>query len=85
MLKLYNSLTNTLEEFKPIESGTARMYHCGPTVYDYAHIGNFRSYLFADLLKRYLEYHGLKVTQVMNITDVGHMTEEDAGEKQGRN
>jgi len=77
MLKLYNSLSRQLEEFKPIEDGKVSMYNCGPTVYDFAHIGNFRAYLFADILRRYLEYKGFVVNQVMNITDVGHMTDDE--------
>lgn len=78
-VKLYNTLSRTKEVFTPLVSGQAGMYTCGPTVYDYAHIGNMRSYVFADLLRRMLEYNGLKVTQVMNITDVGHL-ESDADE-----
>jgi cysteinyl-tRNA synthetase len=74
-IQFYNSLTNQLEEFKSIEPGIVRMYSCGPTVYDFAHIGNFRSFLFGDLLRRTLELHGYKVHHVMNITDVGHMVE----------
>jgi cysteinyl-tRNA synthetase len=80
-LKLYNSLSKKKEYFKPLKKGRVLMYNCGPTVYDYAHIGNLRSFLFADTLRRYLEYSGYKVRQVMNITDVGHMLEDaDAGE-----
>jgi cysteinyl-tRNA synthetase len=74
-IQFYNSLTNQLEEFQPIEPGVVRMYSCGPTVYDFAHIGNFRSFLFGDLLRRTLELLGFKVHHVMNITDVGHMVE----------
>ena len=70
MLKLYNTLTNTKEEFKPIEEGVVRLYTCGPTVYDYAHIGNFRTFVFQDLLRRYLCYRKYRVLHVMNITDV---------------
>lgn len=74
-------MTNTLEEFKPVIPGKVRMYNCGPTVYSYAHIGNFRSYIVVDLLRRFLEFKGLQVTQVMNITDVGHLTDDgDNGE-----
>lgn len=74
-IQFYNSLTNQLEEFQPIEPGVVRMYSCGPTVYDFAHIGNFRSFLFGDLLRRFLELVGNEVQHVMNITDVGHMVE----------
>ena len=71
----YNSLTNQQETFRPIEDGVVRMYSCGPTVYDFAHIGNFRSFLFGDLMRRSLELGGYQVHHVMNITDVGHMVE----------
>ncbi|MFW6117366.1 MAG: cysteine--tRNA ligase [Thermoproteota archaeon] len=77
MLELYNTLTNRKEKFKPLKDGAVTMYNCGLTVYDYAHIGNLRAYTFADLLRRYLEYKGFKVKQVMNFTDVGHMFEDD--------
>src|ERR671922_2465834 len=70
MLRLYNTLTRAKEEFKPIHQGEARVYTCGPTVYDYAHIGNFRAFVFADIMRRYLIYKGYRVTQVMNLTDV---------------
>jgi cysteinyl-tRNA synthetase len=80
-MKLFNTLTRMKETFEPLETGRVRMYNCGPTVYDYAHIGNFRSFLFADVLRRYFEFKGWKVTQVMNITDVGHMVSDaDEGE-----
>ncbi len=81
-LYLYNTLSNQKEEFKPIQPGKVTMYTCGPTVYSHPHIGNFRSFITADLLKRYLEYKGYKVKHVMNVTDVGHMTTDDllAGE-----
>ena len=71
-----------VEEFVPLESGKVRMYNCGPTVYFYAHVGNFRAFILADLLRRLFEFQGLEVNQVMNITDVGHMTvdTQDAGE-----
>jgi cysteinyl-tRNA synthetase len=69
-LRLTNTLGGAVEEFTPLESGHVRMYSCGPTVYGPAHIGNFRSFLFADLLRRYLEWSGYRVTWVMNITDV---------------
>ena len=70
MLKLQNTLTRKKESFKPIRKGQVSMYTCGPTVYDMAHIGNLRTYIFEDTLRRSLEFLGYKVTQVMNITDV---------------
>ena len=73
-LKFYNTMTRTLEVFKPIKEGQAGLYTCGPTVYNYAHIGNFRAYVFEDLLHRVLEYAGYKVKQVMNLTDVDDKT-----------
>lgn len=74
MLQLYNTLTVKKEEFTPLEDNLVRMYTCGPTVYNYAHIGNLRAYVFADILRRTVEYNGYKVKQVMNITDVGQLT-----------
>ncbi|MBU4443947.1 cysteine--tRNA ligase [bacterium] len=68
--RFYNTMTRKKEEFKPIRPGVVRMYTCGPTVYNFAHIGNFRAYIFEDLLRRYLKFKGYDVTQVMNITDV---------------
>ena len=82
MLKLYNSLSNTEEEFHPLEEGTVRFYTCGPTVYDYAHVGNFRTFVFQDLLRRYLRYRSYRVIHVMNITDVDDKTIQNA-RKQG--
>ncbi|MDP3661629.1 MAG: cysteine--tRNA ligase, partial [bacterium] len=80
-LTLYNTLTKKKEAFKPIRAGEARLYHCGPTVYNYAHIGNLRAYVFADILRRTLEYSDYEVKQVMNITDVGHLSSDaDDGE-----
>lgn len=80
-LKLYNTLSRKKEIFKPIKKGQVGMYTCGPTVYWYQHIGNLRSYIFADILKRVLVYNGHKVKQVMNVTDVGHLTSDsDEGE-----
>ena len=76
-IHLYNSLAGELQRFDPIEPGAVSMYHCGPTVYSSPHIGNFRAFLLADLLRRFFEDQGLKVRQVMNITDVGHMTDDD--------
>lgn len=73
-LKFYNSLTNKKEEFEPITPGEVKLYTCGPTVYYFAHIGNFRAYMFEDLLRRYLIYKGYKVTQVMNLTDIDDKT-----------
>jgi len=81
MLKLYNTLTKKKELFKPLKNGIVTMYNCGLTVYDYATIGNLRAFTFADILRRYLEYKGFTVKQVMNFTDVGHMFEDvDIGE-----
>ena len=80
-LKLYNTLGNKKEEFVPIHEGKAGVYGCGPTVYDYAHIGNLRTYIFQDILVKTLRFLGYDVTHVMNITDVGHLTDdEDSGE-----
>lgn len=80
-MKIYNTLNRKIEEFKPINSNEVKMYNCGPTVYYYPTIGNWRSYIFADTLKRALIYNGYKVKQVINITDVGHLTsDEDHGE-----
>jgi len=73
-LCLFNTLTRRKEKFTPLEEGKVGMYTCGPTVYDFAHIGNFRAFLFEDLLKRWLEYRGYKVTHVMNLTDVDDKT-----------
>lgn len=73
-LRLYNTLTRRLEEFHPIEPGRVRMYTCGPTVYEPAHIGNFRTFAWEDLLRRYLRWSGYQVTQVMNLTDVDDRT-----------
>jgi len=69
-LHLYNTLTNKIEEFRPSENNTVRMYDCGPTVYDYGHIGNFRTFVAVDILRRFLLQSGYKMKQVMNITDV---------------
>ncbi|MCX7916884.1 MAG: cysteine--tRNA ligase [bacterium] len=74
MIRFYNTLTKRKEEFIPIEDEIVKMYTCGPTVYDFAHIGNFRAYVFEDLLHRYLEYRGYRVIRVMNITDVDDKT-----------
>jgi len=80
-LRLFNSLTRQLETFEPVHPGEARVYSCGPTVYNYPHIGNMRAYVFADVLGRTLSFKGYKLTHVINITDVGHLTDDaDAGE-----
>lgn len=79
-LKLYNTLTRQKEEFKPIHSGKVGFYACGPTVYDYAHIGNLKTFIFEDVLRRYLEYSGYEVRYIMNITDVGHLTADDVNQ-----
>lgn len=81
MLKVYNTLSRKKEEFNEIKKGEVSMYSCGPTVYNYAHIGNLRTYVFMDLLRRVLSYDGYKLKGVMNITDVGHLTSDgDVGE-----
>jgi len=77
----YNTLTRKKEIFKPITPGIVKMYTCGPTVYNYAHIGNFRAYIFEDLLRRYLKFKGYKVVQVMNITDVDDKIIRNASQK----
>ena len=80
-MKLYNSLTRKIEEFVPIEKDKVKMYTCGPTVYNYAHIGNLRTYIQEDILQKTLEYLGYDVNRVMNITDVGHLeSDADDGE-----
>jgi len=73
-IHFFNTFTRKKERFVPIEKGEVKMYTCGPTVYDFAHIGNFRAFLFEDLLRRWLEYRGFKVTQIMNLTDVDDRT-----------
>lgn len=80
-LKLFNSLTRALETFAPVHAGEARVYTCGPTVYNYPHIGNMRAYVFADTLGRALSFKGYSLKHVINITDVGHLTDDaDSGE-----
>lgn len=74
MIQLHNTLSGKKEIFTPIEKGFVKMYSCGPTVYNYAHIGNLRAYIFVDVLRRTLKYNGLSVKHVMNVTDVGHLT-----------
>ncbi|HYT11488.1 MAG TPA: cysteine--tRNA ligase [Candidatus Nitrosopolaris sp.] len=81
-LRLYNTLTRQKEELHPLREGVVRIYSCGPTVYRYVHIGNLRTFMLPDLLRRSLEYLGYRTEQVMNITDVGHLTDDtfDRGE-----
>jgi len=81
-LRLYDNFTRTLRPFEPLNpGGEVGLYTCGPTVYDYQHIGNYRTFLFEDVLKRVLEWNGYRVRHVMNITDVGHLTSDaDTGE-----
>jgi len=83
-LKFYNTLSRQVEVFEPIFKGRVTFYSCGPTVYDFAHIGNFRSFLAADLLRRYLEFAGYDVRHVMNITDVGHMVDDAVADGGGQ-
>ena len=78
-IKLHNTLTKKTEVFKPLISGKVGMYNCGPTVYDRPHVGNLRAYVFADTLRRMFEYNSYSVKQIMNITDVGHLTGENIG------
>ena len=81
MLKFYNTLTRKKEDFSPFDGNTVRMYSCGPTVYSYAHIGNLRTYIFMDLIRRAIKFEGYKLIGVMNITDVGHLlADSDDGE-----
>ena len=80
-IHLHNTLTGQKEIFKPLKAGEVSMYNCGPTVYNYAHIGNLRSYVFADTLRRVFEHNGYKVNQVINVTDIGHLSSDsDDGE-----
>ncbi|MGZ6392137.1 MAG: hypothetical protein ACXWQZ_23105, partial [Ktedonobacterales bacterium] len=80
--RLFNTLTRSVEAIEPLEPGHVRMYSCGPTVYRFIHIGNLRTFTMADWIRRTLAYHGLRVTHIKNITDVGHMRQErlDRGE-----
>lgn len=83
MIKLYNTLTRKKEDFIPLDdkTNTVKIYTCGPTVYNYAHIGNMRAYIFMDILRKVLRYNGYNLDHVMNITDVGHLTSDaDEGE-----
>ncbi len=74
----FNTLTRSKDKFEPLTPGGVKMYTCGPTVYRYVHIGNLRTWLMSDLIRRVLEYNGYHVSQIMNITDVGHMAEDDS-------
>ena len=80
-MRVFNTMTRQVEELVPLEEGHVRMYTCGPTVYNYAHIGNYRAYVFEDLLRRYVKYSGFRVTQVMNLTDVDDKTIRGSREK----
>ena len=82
-LRLWNTLDKKLIDLEPVTPGEIRMYNCGPTVYSDPHIGNFRSFLMADLLRRVIDQRGFKTTQVMNITDVGHLTTDDVADATG--
>ena len=73
-MNVFNSLSRRIEELKPHENNTIRLYTCGPTVYNFAHIGNFRAYTFEDILRRVIQFNGMKVKQVMNLTDVDDKT-----------
>ncbi|MHA2369420.1 MAG: cysteine--tRNA ligase [Candidatus Hodarchaeales archaeon] len=79
-IRFYNSLSREVEEFVPLKPGKARLYHCGPTVYDFPHIGNYRSFFLGDMLRRYLEFRGYEVFQIMNVTDIDDKTIRDSGE-----
>ena len=80
-LCLFDTYTRSVREFTPLKNNEVGLYTCGPTVYDYAHIGNLRTYIFEDILRRTLEFNGYSVKHVMNITDVGHLVSDaDTGE-----
>jgi cysteinyl-tRNA synthetase len=86
MIYFKNTLSQKIEEFKPIKKGFVSLYHCGPTVYKRSHLGNLRPYIFADLMRRVFEYQKYKITQVINITDVGHLvSDNDEGEDKVEN
>jgi cysteinyl-tRNA synthetase len=78
-LRLWDTLTRSVVTVEPLEAGRVRMYSCGPTVYRYAHVGNLRTFLLADLIRRAVLYHGIEVLHIQNITDVGHLRADDAG------
>ena len=73
-MKVFNSLTRRVEPLTPLADNTIRLYTCGPTVYNFAHIGNFRAYAFEDVLRRVVQFNGMKIRQVMNLTDVDDKT-----------
>ena len=77
-MRLYNTLTRAVEEVDPVEPGRVKLYACGPTVYRYVHLGNLRTFLLTDLIRRALAFEGHEVFAVQNITDVGHMTDESS-------
>ena len=80
-LRLYNTMGRELQEFTPVNSERVGFYGCGPTVYNYAHIGNLRAYVFQDVLRRSLSFLGYSVRHVMNVTDIGHLTDDaDSGD-----
>ena len=81
VLRLYNTLSRQVEPFEPLQKGKVSLYTCGPTVYNYAHIGNFRTFIFEDLLRRWLEASGYQVLHIMNLTDVDDRTIAAAREK----
>src|SRR5918992_4298297 len=83
-MRLYNSLTRRVEEVRPADGQTVKMYSCGPTVYRYAHVGNMRTFMLGDLIRRVLRFEGHEVRWVMNITDVGHMTDDVSDEGRDR-
>src|SRR5437588_11644463 len=76
-VRLYNTFSRIKEDLQPVSAGMVRIYSCGPTVYRYVHVGNLRTFMLPDLLRRSLEYLGFETQQVMNVTDVGHLTEDD--------
>src|SRR5437879_10429956 len=82
-VRLYNTFSRIKEDLQPVSAGMVRIYSCGPTVYRYVHVGNLRTFMLPDLLRRSLEYLGFETQQVMNVTDVGHLTADtfDRGEE----
>ncbi len=81
MLRFFNTLSRTVEEFRPIDEGKVRMYICGPTVWNFAHVGNFRTFVFGDVLRRYLKYSGYEVTHVFNLTDIDDRIIKEAAQR----